>query len=52
VFGGMTPVLVSLLLPVLGAQVPAWYVMVLSAVGVGIGLYLLRRGAVAGQHKV
>jgi len=52
VFGGMTPVLVSLLLPVLGAQVPAWYVMVLSAVGVGIGLYLLRHGAVAGQHKV
>jgi MFS family permease len=46
VFGGLTPVLVSLLLPVLGAQVPAWYVMALSGVGVGIGLYLgSRRGA-------
>lgn len=43
VFGGMTPVLVSLLLPVLGAQIPAWYVMALGGLGVGIGLYLMRR---------
>ncbi len=43
VFGGMTPVLVSLLVPVAGAQVPAWYVMTLSIVGVGIGLYLKKR---------
>jgi MFS family permease len=43
VFGGMTPVLVSLLVPVLGKQVPAWYVMALSVVGVGIGLRLMRR---------
>ena len=52
VFGGMTPVLVSLLLPVLGAQVPAWYVVALSVLGVGIGLYLMRRGEAAGQRKV
>jgi MFS family permease len=43
VFGGMTPVVVSLLLPVLGTQVPAWYVIALSAVGVGIGLHLMKR---------
>jgi len=52
VFGGMTPVLVSLLLPVLGAQVPAWYVMALSLVGVGVGLYLRRRREASGQHKM
>lgn len=46
VFGGLTPVLVSLLLPLLGMQVPAWYVMALSAVGVGLGLFLWRRGGV------
>lgn len=44
VFGGLTPVLVSLLLPLLGAQVPAWYVMGLSLLGVGLGVYLQRRG--------
>lgn len=43
VFGGMTPVLVSLLLPLLGVNLPAYYVMVLSAVGVGIGFALRRR---------
>lgn len=39
VFGGLTPVLVSLLLPLVGAAVPAYYVMALSLLGVGIGLY-------------
>lgn len=43
VFGGMTPVLVSLLLPLLGVNLPAYYVMVLSALGVGIGFALRRR---------
>ncbi|GAB4121333.1 MAG: MFS transporter [Sideroxydans sp.] len=45
VFGGLTPVVVSLLLPLLGAQVPAWYVLALSLLGVGLGLYLNRRRA-------
>ncbi len=40
VFGGMTPVVVSLLLPLAGANMPAFYVMALSLLGVGIGLYL------------
>ncbi|GAB4118231.1 MAG: MFS transporter [Sideroxydans sp.] len=43
VFGGLTPVLVSLLLPVVGANMPAWYVMALSAVGVATGYALLLR---------
>ncbi|MDH2915571.1 MAG: MFS transporter [Gallionella sp.] len=42
VFGGLTPVMVSLLLP-LDKLAPAHYVMLLSAVGVGVGLYLRRR---------
>lgn len=41
-FGGLTPVLVSLFLP-LDPLAPAHYVLLLSAVGVLIGLYL-RRG--------
>lgn len=45
VFGGLTPVMVSLLLP-LDKLAPAHYVMALSVVGVGIGLYLQRRRAV------
>jgi MFS family permease len=42
VFGGLTPVLVSLLLP-LDPLAPAHYVAVLSAVGMLIGMYLWRR---------
>lgn len=42
VFGGLTPVLVSLALPV-DPQAPAHYVLLLSTVGVLIGLYLRRR---------
>lgn len=42
VFGGLTPVLVSLLLP-LDANAPAHYVAALSVLGVFIGLYLYRR---------
>lgn len=45
VFGGLTPVMVSLLLP-LDKLAPAHYVMALSGVGAGIGLYLQRRKAV------
>jgi len=45
VFGGLTPVMVSLLLP-LDKLAPAHYVVALSVVGVGIGLYLIRREAV------
>lgn len=41
VFGGLTPVLVSLCLP-LDPMAPAHYVLLLSAVGVVIGLFLLR----------
>jgi len=43
VFGGLTPVLVSMLLP-LDPLAPAHYVEVLSAVGMLIGFYLWRRG--------
>jgi MFS family permease len=42
VFGGLTPVLVSMLLP-LDSLAPAHYVEVLSAVGMMTGLYLWRR---------
>jgi MFS family permease len=41
VFGGLTPVLISLFLP-LDPMAPAHYVLLLSAVGVLIGLYLWR----------
>jgi MFS family permease len=41
VFGGLTPVLVSMLLP-LDPLAPAHYVLLLSCVGVLIGLYLWR----------
>lgn len=42
VFGGLTPVLVSMLLP-LDPLAPAHYVVLLSAVGVLIGMYLWRQ---------
>ncbi|OFZ68958.1 MAG: MFS transporter [Betaproteobacteria bacterium RBG_16_56_24] len=42
VFGGLTPVAVSMLLP-LDPLAPAHYVEILSAVGMMIGLYLRRR---------
>jgi MFS family permease len=45
VFGGLTPVMVSLLVP-LDKLAPAYYVAALSIVGVGLGLYLMRRRAV------
>jgi len=45
VFGGLTPVMVSLLVP-LDKLAPAYYVAALSVLGVGIGLYLIRRRAV------
>jgi MFS family permease len=45
VFGGLTPVLVSLLLP-FDALAPAHYVLALSMVGVGLGLYLRRHEVV------
>ncbi len=51
VFGGLTPVLVSLLLP-LDAEAPAHYVIALSAVGVALGLYLRRRATVISQHEL
>jgi MFS family permease len=39
IFGGLTPVLVSLLIP-LSPLNPAYYVVALSGVGVGLGAYL------------
>jgi MFS family permease len=42
VFGGLTPVLVSLLIP-LSPIAPAYYVLALSGLGVGIGGYLHRK---------
>ncbi len=47
VFGGMTPVLISLLLPA-DPSIPAHYVAALSVVGVLLGAHLARRGAVIG----
>ena len=47
VFGGLTPVLVSLLMTI-DPLAPAHYVVALSAVGVLIGLYLWRRPEVYG----
>ena len=43
VFGGLTPIAVSMLLP-LGPLAPAYYVAALSGLGVMIGMYLWRRG--------
>jgi len=43
VFGGLTPVVVSLMLP-FDPMAPAHYVLVLSVVGMMIGGYLWRRG--------
>jgi MFS family permease len=43
VFGGVTPVVVSMLLPLDGLA-PAHYVVALSAIGMMIGLYLWRKG--------
>jgi MFS family permease len=50
VFGGLTPVLVSLMLP-LDKLAPAHYVLALSMVGVGIGVYLRRQEQGAGALR-
>jgi MFS family permease len=42
VFGGLTPVLIGLLVP-LSPLAPAYYVLALSGLGVGIGAYLWRQ---------
>jgi hypothetical protein len=42
VFGGLTPVVVSMLLP-LDPLAPAHYVEALSLLGIGIGWYLWRQ---------
>lgn len=47
VFGGLTPVVVSLLLP-LDAMAPAHYVVALSLVGMAVGFYLRRSKRFAG----
>lgn len=44
VFGGLTPVLVSALIP-WSKMAPAYYVLGLSVLGVGIGAYLARRAS-------
>lgn len=46
IFGGLTPVVVSMMLPI-DPLAPAHYVVALSAVGVLIGIYLWRRDRVA-----
>lgn len=48
IFGGLTPVLVSRLLP-LDALAPVHYMVVLCVVGVGLGLYLRRREVLSSQ---
>jgi len=48
VFGGLTPVAVSMLLP-LDPLAPAHYVVALSIVGVMIGVYLWRKDQAAGH---
>ena len=47
IFGGLTPVLVSLLLPI-DPLAPAHYVLLLSGVGIAIGLYLWRTPSTVG----
>ncbi|MCX7193652.1 MAG: MFS transporter [Proteobacteria bacterium] len=51
IFGGLTPVLISLFLP-LDPLAPAHYVLVLSAVGVLTGLYLWRGEEVLSRPDV
>lgn len=48
VFGGLTPILVTLILPV-DSLAPAHYVAAMSVVGVLIGIYLWRRDQVPGS---
>ncbi|EOC0109889.1 MFS transporter [Cronobacter sakazakii] len=54
IFGGLTPVAVSMLMGV-SPMAPAWYVLALSVMGLGLGVWLgrkrqvERRGAVAAQ---
>ncbi|MBI4807669.1 MAG: MFS transporter [Nitrosomonadales bacterium] len=48
IFGGLTPVLVSRLLP-LDALAPVHYMLALCVVGVGLGLYLRRRELLISQ---
>ncbi len=48
VFGGLTPVMVSMLLP-LDRLAPAHYVEALSVVGMMIGIYLWRKDQAAGH---
>jgi len=48
VFGGLTPVMVSMLLP-FDPLAPAHYVEVLSVVGMMIGVYLLRKDQAVGH---
>ena len=50
VFGGLTPIAVSLLLP-LDALAPAYYVAALSLLGVAIGMYLWRHEQGAGAPQ-
>ena len=46
IFGGLTPMVVAFLLK-FSTLGPAWYVMALCGLGVGLGLYI-RRGEPAG----
>jgi hypothetical protein len=43
VFGGLTPVTVALLLP-LNPMAPAYYLLFIAALALGIGLYLYKNG--------
>ncbi|MBF3339952.1 MFS transporter, partial [Leptospira borgpetersenii serovar Hardjo-bovis] len=54
IFGGLTPVAVTMLMGV-SPMAPGWYVLALSVMGLGLGVWLgrkrqvERRGAVAAQ---
>jgi MFS family permease len=50
IFGGLTPIVVTLLLPVSTAM-PAYYVAAMGGLGVLIGLYLWRRPQLSGDTK-
>ncbi len=51
VFGGLTPVLVSLLLPI-DRMAPAHYVVALSTVGMLVGIYLWKQKSLADRVEI
>ncbi|EOT1180149.1 MFS transporter [Cronobacter sakazakii] len=51
IFGGLTPVAVTMLMGV-SPMAPAWYVLALSVMGLGLGVWLGRKRQVEGRSAV